>query len=858
MTQEIVFTSAREGLRTGSTGFCTVRSTRGMPGNLAQLLERLTGYSHAFDAYGNQAILNPVNFSHYVVRVGDQHFHLLARVSNAPLDHTNRSNKLAHLLAVESSRLNTGLSEGPAAESLKISWVREWDSDAKPYVLPDEKQIVISTSDQQTVGPCNLWKEATGDAGWAAVLAASADEGTTPMQVILPRDVGSRRETWALELVHEALSLIPPAQRWDVSYSTFFAGNLPVSVKCRWQFVLDGTDSAKRARVDPRGRAIDIPSILAEKRPPPQISLTEFTAVAARPWETAAVATSVAKRRPPNKSRRLTSSDSNVPSSEEHAEAENDLSTQPDAKLPRSRRKKKTSDKKSQHGSTPLFLHPVSLMMGGILVAGVAFLIVRAGQPEASSTFDEIVATSKVETNLHETKKRKKQQREEEQQQRILDEERRKREAAKEQMRLAMSGNSPGEVAVPPPKAAPESKPDQPDTPRVVGPPPLEDVRKKNNRLQLTVPQPGLNAPSVRRIELATVHVTALENFELKRIIGGHSVLKSGIVYSLTPKTRNDDPFREWEVIRKVVSGVGLGSAPDVVGRFRLDEESIFSFRWDRKNSGYEIVNCLLEMEANEPGRKKELEKCTLREVKRIKPIEFDQKANKEVQLISLLSPTELADTDDLEFQCDFINLPKPVTRKGATKLRVGHSVDFEMQKASTAKYPRSATINVALVKAPQGVCIAMKMTLKMPVVDEATGHLKVMEVPFKASRMDKSDANIKEFSREIENHREGLNRAQVALENLRKDAPNHLNKNGMPTEAFKKMLQDQQNLVNAQKDDVKKRDAEFIELDSLATDLKKFLGKIFMNGRLQFSLRLMIPDADGGIELVATDESQR
>ena len=72
MSQEIVFTSARHGLRTGSTGFCTVRSTRGMPGNLAQLLERLTGYSHVFDAYSNQANLNPVNFAHYIARLGDQ------------------------------------------------------------------------------------------------------------------------------------------------------------------------------------------------------------------------------------------------------------------------------------------------------------------------------------------------------------------------------------------------------------------------------------------------------------------------------------------------------------------------------------------------------------------------------------------------------------------------------------------------------------------------------------------------------------------------------------------------------------------------------------------------------------------
>lgn len=285
MNQEIVFTSARQGLRTGSTGFCTVRSTRGMPGNLAQLLERLTGYSHVFDAYGDQAHLNPVNFAHYIARIGDQRLHILARISNAPLDHTNRSNKLAHIVAVDSSNLQTEFSEGPAAESLNIPWVTDWSSDTEPYVLPDEKQIKLSVLDQPKSGPCNAWKAATGNAGWAAVLASSAGETSDPMQVILPRDAGSRAETWALQLVHEALSLIPPARRWDVSYSTFFGGNLPVSINCQWQFILDGTDAAKRARLAPRGRTIDIPTIVAGKIKAPPLPLTPFTDVATRPWD---------------------------------------------------------------------------------------------------------------------------------------------------------------------------------------------------------------------------------------------------------------------------------------------------------------------------------------------------------------------------------------------------------------------------------------------------------------------------------------------------------------------------------------------------------------------------------------------
>ena len=297
MMQEIVFTSARRGLRSGSTGFCTVRSTRGMPGNLAQLLERLTGYAHVFDAYGSEANWNPVSYAHYVARLGGQRFHILSRISNAPLDHTNRSNKLAHLLTTDSAALALELSEGPASESLQIPWVTAWSSDSEPSVLPDDQQLTLPMAAQVRTGVCEAWKEATGDAGWAAVLASYAADSQTPLQIILPRDVGTRPEHWTLQLVNEALSLLPPESRWDVSYSTFFTGNLPVSISCQWQFVLDGTDLAKKARLDPRSRTIDLPAIREKKVTAPKNELTVFAQTGGRPWSQEAEAVLIARRR---------------------------------------------------------------------------------------------------------------------------------------------------------------------------------------------------------------------------------------------------------------------------------------------------------------------------------------------------------------------------------------------------------------------------------------------------------------------------------------------------------------------------------------------------------------------------------
>lgn len=46
MLQEIVYTSAPKGLRTGSSGFCTVAATEGMSLRMIQLLESLSSYRH--------------------------------------------------------------------------------------------------------------------------------------------------------------------------------------------------------------------------------------------------------------------------------------------------------------------------------------------------------------------------------------------------------------------------------------------------------------------------------------------------------------------------------------------------------------------------------------------------------------------------------------------------------------------------------------------------------------------------------------------------------------------------------------------------------------------------------------------
>jgi len=111
VSQEILYTSASKGLKPGSAGFCTVVATRGMAKNLAERLESLTGYRHAFAVHDKNAHRNPVNHAYLKVTVGGRKYHVLSRICDAGQDYSNRSNKLAHHVALEPSELVAG---GPA------------------------------------------------------------------------------------------------------------------------------------------------------------------------------------------------------------------------------------------------------------------------------------------------------------------------------------------------------------------------------------------------------------------------------------------------------------------------------------------------------------------------------------------------------------------------------------------------------------------------------------------------------------------------------------------------------------------------------------------------------------------------
>jgi hypothetical protein len=93
---ELIYTSAPQGVRPGTSGFCTVGVTRGLPRREQQRLESLSGYDFLYGLSDPRAASNPTAFLHTRIEVGGVPHDVLSRVGFAGADHTGRSNKLAH------------------------------------------------------------------------------------------------------------------------------------------------------------------------------------------------------------------------------------------------------------------------------------------------------------------------------------------------------------------------------------------------------------------------------------------------------------------------------------------------------------------------------------------------------------------------------------------------------------------------------------------------------------------------------------------------------------------------------------------------------------------------------------------
>ena len=253
MNAELLYTSAPQGLKQGSRGFCTVLSTVGMPLNIATKLESLSGYRHLYPSGTPDAAKNPVNHSHLRLSVGGRTLSILSRISDYGLDYSQRTNKLAHHIVVDTPMPPCG----PAALLADPSIMRsEWDGTCANIPTPPAfPALSVEPS------PCTLWESITGDAGWAGVVASAWMNTTSkPTFIVFSEDQSDQ----LLRMLEESISLLPPSKRWQATFGTYVT-NLPPDVECKVRCVVAGSDEARMASA--RGVVINLTQPLDQ--PPP-------------------------------------------------------------------------------------------------------------------------------------------------------------------------------------------------------------------------------------------------------------------------------------------------------------------------------------------------------------------------------------------------------------------------------------------------------------------------------------------------------------------------------------------------------------------------------------------------------------
>ena len=284
MAYELVYTSVPRGIRSGSSGFCTVAYTKGLAANVALLLESLSAYKAYFPHYDAKASLNPVSFSHCIYNNSGKELHILSRVCFYGTDYTDRSNKLAHHVVVDSEELG-GAASGPSSvfrqpELFRTTWEEE------PQLFSRQAVIAAPTTPPRKA---QCWETYSRDGGWAGKLAEQFMEDPRKTAFII---FNPEVHTDTLKLVEEALLLLPPELRWQVTFNTYF-NTLPSNMSCNWRFCVADSPALKEARRNPNVLIIDLNNPVLLDETSPLIESARTGLFASRPAQTFSITPSV-------------------------------------------------------------------------------------------------------------------------------------------------------------------------------------------------------------------------------------------------------------------------------------------------------------------------------------------------------------------------------------------------------------------------------------------------------------------------------------------------------------------------------------------------------------------------------------
>jgi GTPase-associated protein 1 len=138
-----------------------------MATSLAERLEALSGYRHVTTP-GHRG--NPIVFSHLILKVGGQRLHVLSRIADAGLDYSQRTNKLAHHVALATNELSPA---GPAWVLAQPGFSETaWTGTSR--ILSAGRKAPTGSFGPQV---CRAWEKVTGDAGVLLLLELESRAG---------------------------------------------------------------------------------------------------------------------------------------------------------------------------------------------------------------------------------------------------------------------------------------------------------------------------------------------------------------------------------------------------------------------------------------------------------------------------------------------------------------------------------------------------------------------------------------------------------------------------------------------------------------------------------------------------------
>jgi len=223
MIEEVVYTSAPEGLDKTQSGYCIVAQSEEVTSALTDSLVVLSSYSMFESTNGY-----PTNYCHQFFAKDGKRVHVLSRIGYGGKDHTGRDCIFAHHIATTN---RTRFAEaGPAwVCATKQLFYKQWVS--KPRTLA-VRQLPHG---DYNVEECRIWKNRVGNDRFAKQIARKVQEKKPkPIYVVF------EPELRMLPLLVEVIALVPKELRWRVTFSTLFT-NLVPKFDCLIRSVVNGS-----------------------------------------------------------------------------------------------------------------------------------------------------------------------------------------------------------------------------------------------------------------------------------------------------------------------------------------------------------------------------------------------------------------------------------------------------------------------------------------------------------------------------------------------------------------------------------------------------------------------------------------